>query len=310
MKLSVQTFGTLEIIGIEEGMKAIADAGFDALDFGLDGFYKWNDLTSGKKCEFFEEENFYAYVDKIKAEADKYNISIGQIHAPFPIFVPKSPEGSENVKADIAKSIEACARVGCPRIVIHPIFDGSARFPSMTKEEEIKANMEYYASIIPLLKEHGVVCCLENMWGQDWKTKKAYTASCSEIGEVINYIDKLNEIAGERCFGFCLDVGHLVMLGQDPCYWVEKLGDRLEALHVHDNDGVDDLHILPYLGCVNWDRFIKGLRKIGYSRNFSFEVSSFNRRFPKELVPAALKLTGDTGRYFIGRITAETDETD
>ena len=50
MKLSVQTCGTLEIIGIEAGMKAIADAGFDALDFGLDGFYKWEELTSGKKC--------------------------------------------------------------------------------------------------------------------------------------------------------------------------------------------------------------------------------------------------------------------
>ena len=310
MKLSVQTFGTLEIIGIEEGMKAIADAGFDALDFGLDGFYKWNDLTSGKKCEFFEEENFYAYVDKIKAEADKYNISIGQIHAPFPIFVPKSPEGSENVKADIAKSIEACARVGCPRIVIHPIFDGSARFPSMTKEEEIKLNMEYYTSIIPLLKKHGVVCCLENMWAQDWKTKKVYTACCSEINEVINYIDSLNEIAGERLFGFCLDIGHLLLLGQDPCYWIEKLGDRLETLHTHDNNGVDDEHILPYLGCANWERFVLGLRKIGYSRNFSFEVSSFNRKFPKELIPSALKLTADVGRYFIERITAETDPTD
>ena len=49
MKLSVQTCGTLEIIGIEAGMKAIAEAGFEALDFGLDGFYKWDELTSGKK---------------------------------------------------------------------------------------------------------------------------------------------------------------------------------------------------------------------------------------------------------------------
>jgi sugar phosphate isomerase/epimerase len=310
MKLSVQTCGTLEMIGIEAGMKAIADAGFDALDFGLDGFYKWEELTSGKKCDFFEEENLYAYVNKVKAEADKYGIEFGQVHAPFPLFVPKSPKGGENVKADVAKSIEICARVGCPRIVIHPIFDGSARFPSMTKEEEIKANMEYYTSIIPLLKKYGVVCCLENMWGQDWKTKKVYTGACSEINEVINYIDTLNEIAGERCFGFCLDIGHLLLLGQDPCYWIEKLGDRLETLHVHDNDGVSDEHILPYLGCANWERFVLGLRKIGYSRNFSFEVSCFNRKFPSELIPSALKLTADTGRYFIGRITAETDETD
>ena len=310
MKLSVQTCGTLEIIGIEAGMKAIADAGFDALDFGLDGFYKWEELTSGKKCDFFEEENLYKYVDAVKAEADKYGIVMGQMHAPFPLFVPKSPKGSENVKADVAKCIELCERVGCPRIVIHPIFDGSARYPSMTKEEEIKANMEYYTSIIPLLKKHKVVCCLENMWGQDWRTKKIYTAACSDINETIKYIDELNAIAGERCFGFCLDIGHLLLLGQDPCYWIERLGERLETLHTHDNNGVADEHIVPYMGCANWDRFVLGLRKIGYSGNFSFEVSSFNRKFPKELVPAALKFTADIGKYFIGRIEAETDPMD
>jgi sugar phosphate isomerase/epimerase len=214
------------------------------------------------------------------------------------------------MKADIAKCIEMCSSIDCPRIVIHPIFDGSARFPSMTKEEEIRVNMEYYSSLIPLLKKHNVICCLENMWAQDWKTKKVYTASCSDVNEVIDYIDKLNEIAGEKRFGFCLDIGHLLLLGQDPCNWIEKLGDRLETLHTHDNDGVNDQHVLPYLGCANWERFILGLRKIGYSRNFSFEVSSFNRKFPNDLVPAALKLTADMGRYFIGRITAETDPTD
>jgi sugar phosphate isomerase/epimerase len=107
-----------------------------------------------------------------------------------------------------------------------------------------------------------------------------------------------------------LDIGHLLLLGQDPCYWIEKLGDRLETLHVHDNDGVSDEHILPYLGCANWERFVLGLRKIGYNRNFSFEVSNFNRKFPKELVPAALKMTAEIGRYFIGRLNAEKDETD
>ena len=310
MKLSVQTLGTIDIIGIEAGMKAIADAGFDALDFGLDGFYKWEDLTSGKKCEFYEDENFFDYIDKIKAEADKYGITFGQMHAPFPLFVPKSPQGSANVKEDVAKCIAACSRIGCPRIVIHPIFDGSARFPSMTKEEEMKVNMEYYSSLIPLLKEHNVICCLENMWGQDWKSKKIYTAICSDINETIRYIDELNAIAGERCFGFCLDIGHLLLLGQDPCYWIERLGERLETLHTHDNNGVNDEHIIPYMGCANWDRFVLGLRKIGYKGNLSFEVSNFNRKFPKELVPAALKFTSDIGKYFVERIEAETDPMD
>ncbi len=310
MKLSVQTFGTAEIIGINAGFAAISAAGFDAVDFGLDGFYKWEELTSGKKSDFFEHDNLYRYVDEVKAAAEKYGVEFGQLHAPFPLYVPKSPEGSKNVQEDVRKCIELCSYINCPRIVIHPIFDGSARFPSLTKEQEYKMNIEFYSSLIPLLKKHKVVCCLENMWSQDWKSKKIYAASCSDINETIRYIDELNAIAGERLFGFCLDTGHLLLVGQDPCYWIEMLGDRLETLHTHDNDGVSDEHIIPYLGCANWDRFVLGLRKIGYKGNLSFETSSFNRKFPEELIPAALKLTADIGKYLAGRIEAETDPTD
>ncbi len=310
MKLSVQTCGTTEIIGIDAGFAAISAAGFDAVDFGLDGFHKWDDLVSGKKCAFFEDDNLKRYVDEVKAAAEKYGVEFGQMHAPFPLFVPKSPEGGKNVQEDVKKCIALCSYLGCPRIVIHPIFDGSARFPSMTKEQEYAANMEFYTSIIPLLKEHKVVCCLENMWSQDWKSKKIYTAVCSDLNETIRYIDELNAIAGERLFGFCLDVGHLLLVGQDPCYWIEQLGDRLETLHTHDNDGVNDEHIIPYMGCANWDRFVLGLRKIGYKGNLSFEVSSFNRKFPPELIPAALKFTADIGRYLAGRIDAKPASAD
>ena len=148
------------------------------------------------------------------------------------------------------------------------------------------------------------------MWIQDWKSKKAYAGACSEIGEVIRYIDELNEIAGEKCFGFCLDIGHLLMIGQDPCYWMEKLGTRIEALHTHDNDGIHDDHTMPYIGVANWERFIKGLRKIGYRGSISFETSPFNEAFPKELAGSALNMIGSVGKYFAKRVTAEYDETD
>ena len=310
MKLSVQTGGTFEALGIDAGFAAIKAAGFDTVDLGLDCAYKWEDLTSGKKNDFYDDEKFLPYVNEIKAAAEKYGISFGQAHAPFPIFVPRSPEGSKNVQEDVKKCIKVTGELGCPYIIIHPGYDGSARYPSMTKEQEYKMNIDYYTSIIPLLKEYRVVCCLENMWMQDWKSKKIYTAVCSELSETIRYIDELNAIAGERCFGFCLDVGHLLLLGQDPCYWIEMLGDRLLTLHIHDNDGINDNHNSPYIGVCNWERFILGLRKMGYNGILNFETFGFNQKFPKELVPAALKFTADIGKYFIGRIEAETDPMD
>jgi len=310
MKISVQTKGALDVMGIDEGMRAIAEAGFGAVDLDLDVGLGCEEMLALKESEKYKDENIYPYLDAVKAAAEKYGVEIGQAHAPAPTYIKNSPEATETMQRYVRKSVELCAYVGCPRLVVHPMVDGSARFPSMTKEEEYAVNIKFYSSLIPLLKKHNVVCCLENMWIQDWKSKKVYVGACSEINEVISYIDGLNEIAGERRFGFCLDIGHLLMLGQDPCYWMEKLGARLEALHTHDNDGVNDEHTLPYLGCGNWERFILGLRKIGYRGNLSFEASPFNGAFPKKLNCAALNMMGSVGKYFVGRITAEYDETD
>lgn len=308
MKLSVQTSGTIDVLGVDAGFAAIKEAGFDVVDLGLDAAYVWDDLCNGKKCDFYDDDKIYPYVNEIKASADKYGVGFGQTHAPFPTYLPRSEQGTLNCQNDVRKCIEITGYLGCPRIIIHPIFDGSARFPSLTKEEEYKKNIEFYSSLIPLLKKYNVVCCLENMWNQDWKSKKIYAACCSDINETIKYIDDLNAIAGERLFGFCLDIGHLLLVGQDTCYWIEKLGDRLETLHVHDNDGVGDDHIIPYMGCCNWDRVVLGLRNIGYKNNFSFEASNFNRKFPQELCGDALKMLSAVGRYLIGRITAEEDK--
>jgi sugar phosphate isomerase/epimerase len=310
MKTSVQTAGVVNVLGVDDGIKAIADAGFEAVDLDLGIELSYEELIACKKSEAYKDENIYPYLDEVKAAAKKYGIEIGQAHAPAPAYIKISPEATAMMQGYIRKSIALCGYVGCPRIIVHPIFDGSARFPIYTKEEEYKVNIDFYSSLIPLLKEHGVTCCLENMWIQDWKSKKIYVGACSEIDEVISYIDELNGIAGERLFGFCLDTGHLLMIGQDPCYWIEKLGDRLETLHIHDNDGIHDDHTLPYLGCGNWDRFIHGIRKTGYRGNLNFETSPFNRSFPVEINRAALCMIGSVAKYFVGRITAETDPTD
>lgn len=305
MKLSAQNSYTFKVLGIDAGMKALAEAGFEAIDLDLTTGLGYEEMLACKESESYKDENIYPYLDAVRAAAEKYGVEIGQAHAPAPAYLKTSPEGTEMMRGYIRKSIALCGYVGCHRLVIHPAFDGSARFPAYTKEEEYAVNIEFYSSLIPLLKKHNVVCCLENMWIQDWKTKKAYVGACSDLNETIRYIDELNAIAGERLFGFCLDIGHLLMMGQDPCYWIEKLGARLEALHTHDNDGVHDGHTLPYLGCGNWERFILGLRKAGYSGNLSFEADPFVETFPKELCRSALYMMGAVGKYFVERVNSD-----
>lgn len=39
-----------------------------------------------------------------------------------------------------------------------------------------------------------------------------------------------------------------------------KFKDRIFAVHLHDNDKSDDLHLIPFDGTLNWSNVVKNLK--------------------------------------------------
>ncbi|MCQ2770747.1 MAG: sugar phosphate isomerase/epimerase, partial [Clostridia bacterium] len=304
MRVGIQTGGIISRFDIDKTFALIKEAGFDCVDYNLDIYHKWDDIINARNVyPFRTQDEWIDYINEIKAASNKYGVAIGQMHAPFPGFVKQSEEGTEMIQECIRMSVEACGLLGCSKLVVHPCFDGSARYP-MPKEREVTENEKLYTSLIPLLKKYHVICCLENMWIQDWETKHIYFGCCSNVDEAISYIDHFNELAGEKCFGFCMDTGHLLLLGIDNYEFITKLGDRLVALHVHDNDGRSDGHTAPYIGVCNWERFINGLKAVNFNGDISFETASSLKRVPDDLVASSISYVHNIGRYLERRIQA------
>ena len=128
-------------------------------------------------------------------------------------------------------------------------------------------------------------------WGKDGQEK------------LLN-LGPLNRLAGDRVFGFCLDTGHLLLVGGDIKNTMVKLGDRICAFHVHDNNGITDQHLAPYMGVQDWDAFVDGLRAIGYNKTMSFETFNVWNTVDKELCPTMLKYIAQAGRMFAARAQA------
>ena len=57
--------------------------------------------------------------------------------------------------------------------------------------------------------------------------------------------------------GLCYDSGHGNFHGGRGLISLEKLKDRLMAIHIHDNDETDDSHSLPFTGTVDWQRLAR-----------------------------------------------------
>jgi sugar phosphate isomerase/epimerase len=302
MKIGVQTANIVSVTDpsrIEEGFRLIHEAGFDCVDFNIDGLYPYGDIVKGVRPEFFDksDEEILAHFAPYKAAAEKYQVAFHQAHAPFPTYVAKEPNDAL-VLNSLRKTIMVCGYLNCRYVVVHPHFLGY--HDKLPPEEEWRVNIERYSLLIDEAKKHDVVICLENMFVSN--RGRIYGAICSEMSEAVRYIDALNEIAGEKRFAFCFDTGHSLLASKDIYSAIMELGPRLAILHIHDNNGLQDQHLFPYTGIVDWDRFVQGLKDVGYQGVLSFETGNALNIYPAAVKAEALKLLSAIGREFVRRI--------
>lgn len=188
-------------------------------------------------------------------------------------------QGHLQLQADIAaleprpvldslkRRLDLYAALGLRNAVLHP--GGKARLDLGLPAAEIQDLR--IASLLELcahLRGSGLRICLENIPG-----------TLSECDELLGAIAQV----GDPDLGICLDTGHLNVGTRDQAGFVRKAGKRLGALHVSDNDGVQDTHMAPYArGTVDWPPFISALSEIEYGGLFNLEVPGENR-CPREI---------------------------
>ena len=165
MKISVQTGGIEEHIGVDACYQLVREAGFDAVDVNLDHLLTPSQIKSGERAEAFEgtDEEILKHFMPWKAAAEKYGIDNYQAHAPFPGYVV-DPTGEYNAYLlhVLEKTIMGCAYIGCRYLIIHPFFLDYAN--QVDDQTEWETNISRYAALIPAAKRYGVTICLENMF--------------------------------------------------------------------------------------------------------------------------------------------------
>ena len=301
--LTIQTTGLFTQFDPITSAKMIRNAGFDGVDWNLDQSMPDKKL---KEAIFPEEviweksfEEIKAYYGKELDAMQQYGLKPYQAHSPYPVYVKNHPEVFSRMVDVTKKCIQFCDMMGIPILVVHGIsltFDDDTQTPQTVRE----MNLSLYESLIPTLLKTNVTVCLENLFTRYDERKLIVEGVCSDPNEAVWYIDRLNAKAGKKCFGACVDTGHLNILGKNPRTYINILGDRVMATHLHDNNGSDDSHLAPYTGNIIWRNVIQGLKETGYKGTLSFETFKqiqFSRTDPR-MVGAWLKLIHDIGVEF------------
>jgi len=126
-----------------------------------------------------------------------------------------------------------------------------------TAEEVLDARVRAFGELARHVAGTGLVICIENMAGPN-------DLAC--ICEII-------DACGSPNLGICLDTGHLHIAGGRQGDFIRGAGSRLKALHIADNDGSTDQHLMPFgRGTIKWDEVIAALREVRYDGLFNFEI--------------------------------------
>lgn len=291
MRISTTTEQVDDFFGREEAIRMIARAGFDCADLGM-----FNDAMTEGHDDPLLQDGYREYALNLRKVAEECGICFNQAHAPFSMDMrvwETDPEAWEDVLFRIRRSIEVAGLLGAPRIVVHPVQ--YMVYWNTDPQEMLEKNREFYRLLIPTAQEAGVKICVENMWRMDLNSKIIRDSVCASPYEFAQYVDTFNQDADIFCA--CLDIGHCVITSHDPANAVRVLGDRLEALHVHDTDFFRDLHTCPLTGKIDQYAVAEALAEIGYKGDFTLEAASFLRPFRKEFYQEALNFMAKVSRH-------------
>lgn len=304
LKIGIQTSRWFDNEDPLNSLKYIKECGFDAIDFSTDTYMETGRLVKeGIFPTVFDKpmDEFLAHFAPLKEASEATGVSIPQMHAPFPVWYEDQNEINAYIMMALDKCFALCEYLGCSDIVVHPV-------KAPTKEEEWELNLGIYRSLIPVIKKYqGVRICLENLFTR--RAGRIEEGRFTDAVDSCRMIDLLNEEAGGAYFGFCFDLGHANLTHRNVKEFVKTMGPRLTILHIHDNNGREDQHVLPYTCLSNaeehvcdWQGFVEGLREIGYSGTLAFETFRSMSAFPAAVRTEVLKLIAAIGRYWASEI--------
>lgn len=297
MKLSMNVETLLKKHDIGYCINIYQNAGFTAVDYPLCNMVKDEDV--------FNRDDYKTAAEAIRRVADEKGMPINQTHAPFSFSkqIYENPVTFEEIVIPRSiRALEISAILGAKISVVHPLH----YMTYAGNEEELFArNMAYYRRLLPYAKEFGVKIGVENMFQRDPRRKCLTADTCSFAKEFVRYIDTLDDPFAVAC----LDVGHVGLPAnatEEAWDVIRALGhDRLQALHIHDNDYVNDQHMPPFMGKLNWGEITRALGEIDYAGDFTFEVSSgLISSYNEDYLPIVAKFMAETGKYLVGKIEA------
>lgn len=232
MKLGLSTWSLLNL-DVYSAIEAIGEAGTEYVEL-------WGEHPHA----------YPGWADKrrLRDALSAYNMTLS-VHAPFTDLNPATPDDRVRIVIErvLAGFVEFSAELGASMVTVHP---GSVHNEALVG----KSAASSVATIKEMIRAAGGRLSI-NIENQTRSTSKYHYPLASTLESLEGLLDQLR---GARC---TIDTGHAHVSGLDLTEMAVRVGEKMAEVHLSDNSGEKDDHLIPGQGNAPLSEFMARVRK-------------------------------------------------
>lgn len=157
----------------------------------------------------------------------------------------KNDDSGDKLIENYKEDIKMCYQNGIPMVIMHLTSKEEAPGPNEIGLNRIRKIVDY-------AKKLGIKIAFENT-------------------KIKGYLEYVIRNINDDNVGICYDAGHCHVHFNDEFNY-ELFKNKILAVHLHDNDKTDDLHLLPFDGTIEWEKVMKKLKEEKYEGPITLET--------------------------------------
>ncbi|THB76904.1 MAG: sugar phosphate isomerase/epimerase [Desulfobulbaceae bacterium] len=198
---------------------------------------------------------------QMKTQIRHHELVVDWVHAPYrsPILYDRDHKLYHLSVAALKSAVLICSELEARSLIVHPF--GLEFPPDIDQLPSIEQLAEALSVLVDYGKVLGVEIGIENI-------NEPYSSAI--LPELLTRVEGLK---------FCLDTGHAHHYNVWDHYIVPFI-DKICALHIHDNHGDKDEHLIPGDGTIDYLPLLKALRANGYNGYLGIECLQKTSNYP------------------------------
>ncbi len=236
----------------------------------------------------YREADWERRAHEDRAVLDALNLPVEQSHAPYNRYGSYAPD---DFLEYLDRSFRSAAILGAKYMVIHA--DEYIPLDHWDPKEIAEKMYELYAPYVDFAKKQGLCVAVENLFDDharpDVEGRSRFT---DRVEEVLMMIGRFHDPSVVCCWDF----------GHGNCAYGKKhvaealrmAAPHVRCTHVHDNYYGKDLHLMPFLGELDWAEHMRILKETGYPGRLTYEF--VYGQIPDAIFPDALSLAHQAGQ--------------